>query len=278
VTPWLANAWPSRSGQLALDAPSDARFRFPSAADRHRAAGDRADRRKRTPSRSSRTGGTRALAAAFCHASARSADDGFTARWEVSHLARSFPNTLAAAKGGPIPEVLDILFIDPVNVYLQSERAVKYGILFITLTFAGFFLSEILRRSPIHPLQYLLVGLALAVFFLLLIALSEHLPFVAAYAIAASACIALIGSYLAAALGGRRQGFAFRRRAGRTLRGALWCPALRGQLAADGQRAALPCPRRDHAGDAAHRLVPGRFGRRCAASAMTAGNWLTDRA
>ena len=136
-------------------------------------------------------------------------DDGFTARWEVSHLARNFPNTLAAAKGGPAPEVLDILFVDPVNVYLQSERAVKYGILFIALTFVGFFLSEILRRAPIHPLQYLLVGLALALFFLLLIALSEHLPFVAAYAIAASACIGLIGSYLAGALGDRRQGLAF---------------------------------------------------------------------
>ena len=136
-------------------------------------------------------------------------DAGFTARWEVSHLARSFPNTLMAAKGGPNPEVLDILFIDPVNVYLQSERAVKYGILFIALTFAGFFLSEVLRRSPIHPLQYLLVGLALAVFFLLLIALSEHLPFVAAYAIAASACIALIGTYLAGALADRRQGYTF---------------------------------------------------------------------
>ncbi|WP_300454422.1 cell envelope integrity protein CreD [Accumulibacter sp.] len=137
------------------------------------------------------------------------ADDGFTAHWEVSHLARNFPNALAAAKGGPSPEVLDILFVDPVNIYLQAERAVKYGILFIALTFAGFFLSEVLRRSPIHPLQYLLVGLALAVFFLLLIALSEHLPFLAAYAIAAAACIGLIGTYLAGALGDRRQGFAF---------------------------------------------------------------------
>ena len=133
---------------------------------------------------------------------------GFTARWEVSRLARNFSNTLAAANS-PTPEVIDISFMDPVNVYLQSERAVKYGILFIVLTFAGFFLTEILRRSPIHPLQYLLVGLALAVFFLLLIALSEHLPFVAAYAVAAGACIALIGTYLAGALGGLRPGLAF---------------------------------------------------------------------
>jgi hypothetical protein len=183
------------------------------------------------------------------------ADDGFTARWEISHLARSFSNTLVAAKGGPIPEVLDILFIDPVNVYLQSERAVKYGILFITLTFAGFFLSEILRRSPIHPLQYLLVGLALAVFFLLLIALSEHLPFVAAYA-------RRNGLYCPDRnLSGRGSrwpppGFFLCCGAGRSLRCAVWCPALRRQLAPDGQSAALPGSRSDHAGDAAHRLVP----------------------
>lgn len=133
---------------------------------------------------------------------------GFSARWEVSHLARNFSGALGAANAA-IPEAIDISFMDPVNVYLQSERAVKYGILFIALTFAGFFLTEILRRSPIHPMQYLLVGLALALFFLLLIALSEHLPFVAAYGIASVACIALIGTYLAGALGGTRPGLAF---------------------------------------------------------------------
>lgn len=131
--------------------------------------------------------------------------EGFTAVWDVSHLARNFAATLNPASG----EVLSVDFIDPVNVYLQSERAIKYGVLFIVLTFAGFFLSEILRRSPIHPMQYLLVGLALAIFFLLLIAFSEHLPFAAAYGLAALACIALIATYLAGALGGTRQGLAF---------------------------------------------------------------------
>ena len=136
------------------------------------------------------------------------AEDGFAARWEISHLARNFANTLAASAAAS-PEVIDVSFMDPVNVYLQSERAVKYGILFIALTFAGFFLTEILRRAPIHPLQYLLVGLALALFFLLLIALSEHLPFVVAYGIAAAGCIALIGTYLAGALGGTRPALGF---------------------------------------------------------------------
>ena len=131
--------------------------------------------------------------------------DGFGASWDISHLARNFEATLNPARG----EVLSIDFVDPVNVYLQSERAVKYGVLFIALTFAGFFLTEILRRSPIHPMQYLLVGLALAIFFLLLIAFSEHLPFYAAYGLSAVACIGLIATYLSGALGGARQGFAF---------------------------------------------------------------------
>lgn len=134
--------------------------------------------------------------------------EGFTARWEISHLARNFANTLVADRAG-MPEALSITFLDPVNVYLQAERAVKYGVLFIVLTFGGFFLTEVLRRSPIHAMQYLLVGLALAIFFLLLIALSEHMPFAAAYAIAATACILLIAFYLAGALGGWRAGLGF---------------------------------------------------------------------
>lgn len=132
-------------------------------------------------------------------------ESGFDAQWEVSHLARNFDATLNPKSG----ENLSIDFVDPVNIYLQAERAVKYGLLFVALTFAGFFLTEILRRAPIHPLQYLLVGLALATFFLLLIAFSEHLPFIAAYGLAATACIGLIAFYLAGALGGWQQGAAF---------------------------------------------------------------------
>ncbi|MDR0775436.1 MAG: cell envelope integrity protein CreD [Azonexus sp.] len=131
--------------------------------------------------------------------------DGFAARWEISHLARDFTSALQPSSG----EALSVDFVDPVNIYLQSERAVKYGVLFIVLTFAGFFLTEILRRAPIHPLQYLLVGLALAIFFLLLIAFSEHMAFAAAYGLAAGACIGLIAWYLAGALGDWRRGAAF---------------------------------------------------------------------
>lgn len=134
---------------------------------------------------------------------------GFDARWQVSHLARSFDRVLKSGEANPSRETLDISFMEPVNVYLKSERAVKYGLLFVVLTFAAFFLTEVLRRLAIHPLQYLLVGLALAIFFLLLIALSEHLSFALAYGISAAACVPLIATYLAGALGSRLRGAAF---------------------------------------------------------------------
>lgn len=136
-------------------------------------------------------------------------DAGFEARWQVSHLARSFERVLKAGQADGPSETLDVSFIDPVNVYLKAERAVKYGVLFVVLTFAAFFITEVLRELPIHPLQYLLVGLALAIFFLLLIALSEHLPFALAYAVSAAGCVGLIGAYLSGALGSVRRGIGF---------------------------------------------------------------------
>lgn len=134
--------------------------------------------------------------------------EGFSATWQVSHLARNFDHAQGELKE-PRGEVLRVSLIDPVNVYLKSERAVKYGVLFVVLTFGAFFLTELLRSLAIHPLQYLLVGLALAMFFLLLIALSEHIDFAWAYLLSALACVALIGVYLTGALGNRRRGFAF---------------------------------------------------------------------
>jgi inner membrane protein len=127
----------------------------------------------------------------------------------VSALARNFEQILRGGPGGIDAETLAVGFLEPVNVYLMSERAVTYGILFVVLTFAAFFLTEILRRLRIHPLQYLLVGLALAIFFLLLVALSEHISFALAYAISAAACVSLIGVYLCGALGERRLGVSF---------------------------------------------------------------------
>jgi inner membrane protein len=99
--------------------------------------------------------------------------------------------------------------VDPVDQYLKSERALKYALLFVGLAFAGFFLFEVLQRVDLNPVQYTLVGLALAVFYLLLLSLSEHIGFAAAYAVSATACVALIGSYVGAILGGARRGAGF---------------------------------------------------------------------
>jgi len=137
--------------------------------------------------------------------------DGFRAEWRLSSLASQAPQRLAACG----PEALcpgleatavSLELLDPVDRYLMTDRAMKYALLFLGLVFGAVFLLEVLRGAAVHPLHYLLVGLALALFFLLLLALAEHVGFGLAYALAAGACIALIGYYLSGVLGGAKRG------------------------------------------------------------------------
>lgn len=144
---------------------------------------------------------------------------GFNARWEVSSLASTAVAELQNGSPLPSPDVpsaarkaLDMLaveLIDPVNPYVMSDRAIKYGLMFIALTFITVGLTELLTGRRVHPVQYLLVGLALSLFFLLLLSLSEHLPFVVAYLIAAGAAAVVLTQYAAAMLGGWGRGLAF---------------------------------------------------------------------
>jgi len=101
-----------------------------------------------------------------------------------------------------------VSLINPVDLYQQTERAVKYAILFILLTFVAFFLFEIMKQLRLHPMQYLLVGTALTVFYLLLISLSEHIAFHWAYLSAALASTLLIGVYVSGVLASRARGMA----------------------------------------------------------------------
>lgn len=126
--------------------------------------------------------------------------DGFSAEWKVSQY---------AAPGTSNRHELAVSFIEPAGLYQQLERGSKYGFLFIGLTFGAFLLFELLRRLAIHPIQYALVGLALAMFFLLLTALSEHVAFAWAYLIATLACVGLISVYLMRVLRSALAGFAF---------------------------------------------------------------------
>ena len=157
-------------------------------------------------------------------------DNGFDAVWQVSSLASGAAGQLARgvplcdgslrseslAMDAPSPrpvggclDTLSVAFFDPVNPYVLSDRAIKYGLLFVVLTFVAVALIEVLSGRRVHPVQYLLVGLALSLFFLLLLSLSEHLPFERAYAAAASACAALLGYYAAHMLGRWLAGLAF---------------------------------------------------------------------
>lgn len=114
----------------------------------------------------------------------------------------------AAAENGCI-ETFGVSFIDPVNVHSLSDRATKYGLLFIVLTFVGVGLMEVLRRLRVHPIQYLLVGAALSLFFLLLVSLSEHLAFGWAYLAASAACTLLLTFYGSFVLRGWGAGLGF---------------------------------------------------------------------
>lgn len=145
----------------------------------------------------------------------RSVDDrGFSARWQTSFFATNMEEALKECVSQNDCRTFHqrqfgVSLVDPVDQYLMTDRAIKYALLFIALTFAAFFLFEVLKRLAVHPVQYGLVGLSLALFYLLLVSLSEHLAFVLAYAISASACVLLIGFYVSHVLHSWRRGLGF---------------------------------------------------------------------
>lgn len=136
---------------------------------------------------------------------------GFTADWQILNLNRTYGDRWF--QGSTSAETLldsgfGIELVQPVDIYQRCTRAVKYGGLFIALSFLTLFLVENLRRRPVHPIQYGLMGLALSVFYLLLLALAEHIGFLAAYLSASGALCTLMSFYLTAALRSGRAGVA----------------------------------------------------------------------
>lgn len=146
---------------------------------------------------------------AFLPVSRSISQRGFEARWQVLELNRSYRQVWMEHEVDQ-PTLLESAFgvglYQAVDVYQRGERAIKYALVFIALTFLTFFAWEQLSRIRIHPLQYLLVGLALSLFYLLLIALSEHLAFALAYVIASAGLVLLIGIYIAGALRSKLRG------------------------------------------------------------------------
>jgi inner membrane protein len=140
-------------------------------------------------------------------------DKGFDARWRVSSLVTSAREEVRSGmKGAKAPAVLqsfDVSLAQPLNVYSMSTRATKYGLLFIGLVLMAAFMFELFRKLRLHPVQYGLVGLSIALFFLLLLALSEKVAFGLAYAGAAGASVLLLAVYFSAVLGGWQRGASF---------------------------------------------------------------------
>lgn len=134
------------------------------------------------------------------------ADSGFSAQWTGGAFGAADP-VLETVDTGEKPSVnrsMEVNFVFPLDHYQQVERVWKYGALFLLLTFTVFFLFEITRRVRVHPVQYLLVGAALVVFYLLLLSLSEYVAFGWAYLISALGAVTLVGGYALAVLRARK--------------------------------------------------------------------------
>jgi inner membrane protein len=139
-------------------------------------------------------------------------EKGFEAEWNLSHLARSLPQRWCDADGDEDPKChefsncsVGVSLAHSVDSYRTMDRALKHGILFLALVFTAFFVFEMTAARPLSPLHYALVGAALSLFYLALLALSEFIGFDLAYAASAGAATLLITLYSSAILhSGRR--------------------------------------------------------------------------
>lgn len=134
---------------------------------------------------------------------------GFHAEWNVSYYGRSYGQAImdpgSSEKTALSSSEFGFELVQMVDHYQKTERATKYGILFLLLTFTAFFLFEIFTGLRIHPIQYLMVGSAMVLFYLLFLSLSEHTGFLVAYVASAAATTGMISGYSAVVLQGHRR-------------------------------------------------------------------------
>jgi len=150
-----------------------------------------------------------AFRGAFLPADRSVRPDGFNANWKVSYYGRDYPQQWTS-RGGNERFNLQVVtnsrfgaqFLSILDAYRYVERSIKYGVLFLVLVFTTFFLFEVTARQKIHPFQYLMVGAALCLFYLLLLSISEFIGFGWAYLMAAAASTILITRYCRFFLGG----------------------------------------------------------------------------
>jgi inner membrane protein len=134
-------------------------------------------------------------------------DDGFTAKWSVPFIARGVPAAGGAEAISRLGQTaLGVSFIEPANPYQSVSRSLKYAPMFVGLVFLAYFLFESMARRRVHPAQYVLIGLAQIIFYLLLLALAEQVGFDLAFLLSAGATVALISAYAGWVFESRRQG------------------------------------------------------------------------
>ncbi len=138
--------------------------------------------------------------------------DGFTASWYLPESLRAVPGMaygsgIKAAADAAEDTAFGVELYTPVDVYQKTTRALKYSLLFVVVPFAALFLFEIFLKTKIHPIQYVLVGFANAVFYLVVLSVSEHAPFAAAYWGAATVTALLVSWYGGAAVKSAKRGF-----------------------------------------------------------------------
>lgn len=121
--------------------------------------------------------------------------DGFKAHWKELHLNRNYPQMWLGDSHNIYNSAFGVDLLLPVDEYQKSTRSAKYAIMFIAFTFLIFFFIEIRNKKRIHPIQFILVGLALTIFYALLVSLSEHIQFNGAYLISSAAIIIMISAY-----------------------------------------------------------------------------------
>lgn len=137
---------------------------------------------------------------AFLPDSREVSEKGFKANWNVLHLNRNYPQTWVGNRHTIGTSSFGIDLLLPVDNYQKSYRSIRYAILFIAFTFLVFFFIEVLNKVFIHPIQYILVGVALIVFYTLLLSISEHLNYNLAFIVSAVATLLLIAGYVRAIL------------------------------------------------------------------------------
>ncbi|MBN1154370.1 cell envelope integrity protein CreD [candidate division KSB1 bacterium] len=126
--------------------------------------------------------------------------DGFSANWRILHLNRNYPQFWEDAQYNVVPSAFGVKLILTADIYQKSMRLAKYSIMFLIFTFAAFFFSEILNKQKIHPLQYIFIGMAILIFYTLVLSLSEYIHFNYAYIISAASIILIIAGYAKAIL------------------------------------------------------------------------------